>query len=374
MALANATTFTDATNAPDQGYSYRVVAYNAAGDGPTSNIVLVVRAVSVSTTTPTSAYNASKTITITIGFTDPVTVSGIPAVALNSGGIATYVLGSGTNLLTFNYTVSAGENASRLDYLGTGMLALVAGQSLTRSSIRVVDSPSSRIGGRRPVCREHCDRHHRADDLGEPRPREPGRKRLVQPRHRPSVFSYSASDNVGGSGRRRHHANGSYAFPDGASQTYTFTVYDLAGNSVSVSSPVVNVYTVAPVLSAAINAAASTGWYNLSTGAAVATYTATDATSGVTTPVPYTFSDGVNQSLPAITVTDVAGNVSAPAGEFNGINQDTVAPVLSAAINAAASRLVQPQHGCGGRHLHGYRCSPILRRGHSDTVQLRPGC
>src|SRR5262249_49984645 len=95
--------------------------------------------------------------------------------------------------------------------------------------------------------------------------------------------------------------------------------------------------TVAPTLSASISSPGSTGWYNIASGAAKVTYTASDATSGVATPSAYTFSDGANQSLSAITVTDAAGNKSATAGAFSGIKQDTMAPTLSALISSPSS-------------------------------------
>ena len=120
--------------------------------------------------------------------------------------------------------------------------------------------------------------------------------------------------------------------------------------------------TVAPVLTATItgaNAATTlingpdptTGWYNVHTGAAVITYTLTADTaaySGVTTPDAYTFSDGTDQSSPAITMTDVAGNSTKyPAGYFfTGINQDTVTPTLTAAItNPGTSPVATPAGG-----------------------------
>ena len=92
---------------------------------------------------------------------------------------------------------------------------------------------------------------------------------------------------------------------------------------------------MAPVLSAVISSPdAVTHWYNIASGAATVTYTATDAGgSGVTAPAAYVFSDGADQSLAAVTVFDVAGNESNAAGAFDGINQDTVAPVLSAVIS-----------------------------------------
>ena len=54
-------------------------------------------------------------IAITITFGSPVVVSGCPQLALNSGGVATYTSGNGTNILTFTYLVQTGERTSRLD-------------------------------------------------------------------------------------------------------------------------------------------------------------------------------------------------------------------------------------------------------------------
>src|SRR5207244_1017776 len=59
--------------------------------------------------------NAGKTITLTLNLNEAVTVSGgTPTLTLNDGGTATYIAGSGTNALTFRYTVAAGQNTSAL--------------------------------------------------------------------------------------------------------------------------------------------------------------------------------------------------------------------------------------------------------------------
>ena len=42
------------------------------------------------------------------------TTSGTPTLTLNDGGTATYAGGSGTNALSFSYTVGAGQNTSDL--------------------------------------------------------------------------------------------------------------------------------------------------------------------------------------------------------------------------------------------------------------------
>src|SRR5262249_13016428 len=47
-------------------------------------------------------------VTLTVGFSEAVLVAGgTPTLALNDGGTATYTGGSGTNTLTFSYTVAA---------------------------------------------------------------------------------------------------------------------------------------------------------------------------------------------------------------------------------------------------------------------------
>jgi hypothetical protein len=158
------------------------------------------------------------------------------------------------------------------------------------------------------------------------------------------AFTLSAADQAGLSGvDHTYYAidggspavyTGPVAVPEGV-HTITFWSVDKAGNieghTDSAHQLTVKVDTVAPTLSAAINAPAGTGWYNLATGPAVVTYTATDATSGVTTPAPYTFGEGADQSLAAVTVTDAAGNTSAPAVAFAHVNVDLTPPTVSAA-------------------------------------------
>ena len=81
----------------------------------------------VSSTTPNGTYGVGATIAVTVGFTNPVVVTGTPQLALNSGGTATYASGSGTNTLTFNYTVAAGQSANPLDEASSSALTLNGG-------------------------------------------------------------------------------------------------------------------------------------------------------------------------------------------------------------------------------------------------------
>ena len=73
----------------------------------------------IDTTTPTISsltespssgdLNAGKTVTLTLNLNEAVTVAGgTPTLTLNDGGTATYTGGSGSNALTFSYTVGAG--------------------------------------------------------------------------------------------------------------------------------------------------------------------------------------------------------------------------------------------------------------------------
>ena len=50
------------------------------------------------------------TITLTLNLNEVVTVSGVPTLTLNNGGTATYSGGSGTDTLTFSYTVGANDS------------------------------------------------------------------------------------------------------------------------------------------------------------------------------------------------------------------------------------------------------------------------
>src|SRR5208283_6201080 len=70
------------------------------------------------TDSPSSGdFNAGKVITLTLGMSETVTINttgGSPTLTLNDGGTASYVSGSGSNALTFSYTVLAGQNTPDL--------------------------------------------------------------------------------------------------------------------------------------------------------------------------------------------------------------------------------------------------------------------
>ena len=100
-----------------------------------------------------------------------------------------------------------------------------------------------------------------------------------------------------------------FAFGDGVDQAHTGTAHDNAGNTGSAGVSNVDVDTVAPSISVALDwAAAASGWFNQVTGAPVAHFTCSDATSDVVTcPVDYAFGNGENQNHSGM-VFDNAGN------------------------------------------------------------------
>ena len=62
----------------------------------------------------TGSFGAGRSISITLTFSEPVAVAGVPALTLNDGGTALYVSGSGTASLVFTTNVAAGQNAANL--------------------------------------------------------------------------------------------------------------------------------------------------------------------------------------------------------------------------------------------------------------------
>ena len=84
----------------------------------------------VTSTTGDGSYKQGQTIAITIGFSEVVNVTGTPQLTLETGGsdaVVDYSSGTGSNTLTFNYTIGSGETSSDLDYEATSSLALNSG-------------------------------------------------------------------------------------------------------------------------------------------------------------------------------------------------------------------------------------------------------
>ena len=65
-------------------------------------------------TSKAAVVGTGASVTLTLTFSENVTVSGTPTLALNDGGTASYASGSGTDQLQFTYTVLAGQNTAAL--------------------------------------------------------------------------------------------------------------------------------------------------------------------------------------------------------------------------------------------------------------------
>ena len=81
------------------------------------------------TTDSDGTYRKGQTLTIELTLDEVVYVTGVPCLDLNSGGLAEYVSGSGTNTLVFTYLIQPGESTP------VGSFLSVLGFDLTNGSI-----------------------------------------------------------------------------------------------------------------------------------------------------------------------------------------------------------------------------------------------
>jgi len=109
----------------DISFSAEIMVLDAVGYTLASSTTATVTGVTSSTANGT--YGTGAAISIQVAFNENITVTGTPQLALNSGGSAAYGSGSGSGVLTFLYTVAAGQTASHLDYSAVGALTLNGG-------------------------------------------------------------------------------------------------------------------------------------------------------------------------------------------------------------------------------------------------------
>ncbi|MEZ2770738.1 Ig-like domain-containing protein, partial [Comamonas jiangduensis] len=84
----------------------------------------------VSSSTANGTYKIGDVITINVQFDSAVNVTGTPTLTLETGAtdrVLSYVSGSGTNTLSFSYTVQAGDISADLDYVSSSALSLNGG-------------------------------------------------------------------------------------------------------------------------------------------------------------------------------------------------------------------------------------------------------
>ncbi len=125
------------TYTPPTGFAGAVTLNYTASDGTlsaSSTASLEIISVEVSSiTAPTGDDGPGTVVPLTVNFSDAVTVDtsgGTPTLTLSNGATASYVSGSGTNALVFNYTVGAtgsGQDAADLATATTNALTLNGG-------------------------------------------------------------------------------------------------------------------------------------------------------------------------------------------------------------------------------------------------------
>ncbi len=119
-------------------------------DTSTSNYILLSDIVITPPIVSSIAYGAndgtlalSEAVTITVTMNETVTVAGTPTLALANGGIATYTGGTGTNTLTFSYTVAAGQTTTDLATAAsnalTGTITDLGGNAVTAAGFNNVN-------------------------------------------------------------------------------------------------------------------------------------------------------------------------------------------------------------------------------------------
>ncbi|HVZ43898.1 MAG TPA: Ig-like domain-containing protein [Ramlibacter sp.] len=118
-------TFSDGNTGAAQGSGGELMA--------TGSVTVDITPTTVTNVTSSSAnstYGTGNTISIQVAFSDAVTVIGTPQLKLETGTtdeVINYKSGSGTNTLTFDYVVKAGDKAADLDYANTTALTLNGG-------------------------------------------------------------------------------------------------------------------------------------------------------------------------------------------------------------------------------------------------------
>lgn len=104
---------------------------------------------SVSSSSANGTYKIGDVIIVNVQFDSAVTVTGTPTLTLETGAtdrVLDYVSGSGSNTLSFSYTVQAGDSSADLDYVSTSALSLNGGNiqdGANQSAILTLPTPGA---------------------------------------------------------------------------------------------------------------------------------------------------------------------------------------------------------------------------------------
>ena len=115
----------------DGTYTFSFVAIDFAGNrSPAATFNLTVDTATpavtgVAASSASGTYGIGQSVDIQVTFSRAVAVTGGPTLQLNTTPLrtATYLTGSGTNVLTFRYAIQTNDRSSRLDYTSTSALS-----------------------------------------------------------------------------------------------------------------------------------------------------------------------------------------------------------------------------------------------------------
>lgn len=117
-------------NAAGNGTELTTSYIGGTGNDLTLTTPIAPTITNVSSSTANGTYKIGDVITINVQFDSAVNVTGIPTLTLETGAtdrVLSYVSGSGTDTLSFSYTVQAGDSSADLDYASTSALSLNGG-------------------------------------------------------------------------------------------------------------------------------------------------------------------------------------------------------------------------------------------------------
>lgn len=136
-------------NAAGNGTELTTSYIGGSGNDLTLTAPIAPTITSVSSSTANGTYKIGDVITVNVQFDSAVNVTGIPTLTLETGAtdrVLNYVSGSGTNTLSFNYTVQEGDSSADLDYVSSSALSLNGGSirdGANQSAILTLAAPGA---------------------------------------------------------------------------------------------------------------------------------------------------------------------------------------------------------------------------------------
>ncbi|WP_231740094.1 Ig-like domain-containing protein [Ectopseudomonas composti] len=136
-------------NAAGNGTELTTSYIGSSGNDLTLTAPIAPTVTSVSSSTANGTYKIGDVITVTVRFDSAVNVTGTPTLTLETGTtdrVLDYVSGSGTDTLSFSYTVQAGDSSADLDYASTSALNLNGGSiqdGTSQSAILTLPTPGA---------------------------------------------------------------------------------------------------------------------------------------------------------------------------------------------------------------------------------------